>query len=134
MRYIFAGDRKISCNILSFLISKGYPPLALLVSEGRNNITFAKENLELKKCKVYESINQTECGLVLVFEDNNLRDRMKMHLIENKIYPAVLWPSQKTELDIFYEKRILFIHLDFRYSREDVRFIIIKINDFFNYV
>lgn len=36
MRYIFAGDRKISCNILSFLISKGYPPLALLVSEGRN--------------------------------------------------------------------------------------------------
>ncbi|AUC14174.1 hypothetical protein BTO06_02975 [Tenacibaculum sp. SZ-18] len=31
MKYIFAGDREISVNILSFIISKGYKPLALFV-------------------------------------------------------------------------------------------------------
>ncbi|NBC57067.1 MAG: hypothetical protein GVY05_02115 [Bacteroidetes bacterium] len=43
MRYAFAGDRKISCRLLKFLISKGYKPLALLVSEGTN----ASHNQEL---------------------------------------------------------------------------------------
>lgn len=33
MRYAFAGDREISINILKFLISKGYIPAALFVSE-----------------------------------------------------------------------------------------------------
>lgn len=32
MRYAFAGDRNISCNILKFMMDKGYRPLALLVS------------------------------------------------------------------------------------------------------
>lgn len=32
MRYAFAGDRNISCNILKFLMEKGFKPLALLVS------------------------------------------------------------------------------------------------------
>lgn len=33
MKYIFAGDRQISVNILSFLISKGYKPLALMLPD-----------------------------------------------------------------------------------------------------
>lgn len=33
MKYAFAGDRKISINILQFLISKGYKPSALFISE-----------------------------------------------------------------------------------------------------
>ena len=32
MKYIFAGDRGISVNILSFIISKGYRPSALFIS------------------------------------------------------------------------------------------------------
>jgi len=32
MRYAFAGDRQISLNLLNFLISKGFSPLALFVS------------------------------------------------------------------------------------------------------
>lgn len=36
MRYAFAGDRKISESILGFLIEQGFPPLALLVPEGKN--------------------------------------------------------------------------------------------------
>ncbi len=33
MRYAFAGDREISCNILKFIMAKGYRPLALFVSD-----------------------------------------------------------------------------------------------------
>ncbi len=45
MRYAFAGDRQISCDILKFIIEKGYKPLALLVSKGKN----ASHSSELKK-------------------------------------------------------------------------------------
>lgn len=33
MKFAFAGDRKISCSILKFIISKGFKPSALLVSD-----------------------------------------------------------------------------------------------------
>lgn len=33
MKFAFAGDRKISCTILEFIISKGFKPVALLVSD-----------------------------------------------------------------------------------------------------
>ena len=36
MKYAFAGDRQISCNILKHLIEQGYEPSALLVSRGVN--------------------------------------------------------------------------------------------------
>lgn len=36
MRYAFAGDRQISCDLLEFLIQKGFYPEALLVSQRGN--------------------------------------------------------------------------------------------------
>lgn len=33
MKFAFAGDRKLSCSILEFIISKGFKPSALLVSD-----------------------------------------------------------------------------------------------------
>ncbi|MFA5556091.1 MAG: formyltransferase family protein [Flavobacteriaceae bacterium] len=42
MKYAFAGDRQISCNLLKFIISKGFLPEALLVSNGKN-ATHSKE-------------------------------------------------------------------------------------------
>jgi dTDP-4-amino-4,6-dideoxyglucose formyltransferase len=33
MKFAFAGDRKISCSILEFIISKGFSPAALLISD-----------------------------------------------------------------------------------------------------
>ena len=46
MKYAFAGDREISVNILSFLISKGYKPLALLVPD-KTKSSHAKELIAL---------------------------------------------------------------------------------------
>ena len=36
MKYALAGDRKISVQILEWLIKKGNMPLALFLSEGKN--------------------------------------------------------------------------------------------------
>jgi methionyl-tRNA formyltransferase len=36
MKYVFAGDRQISVNILKWMIAKGYSPVALMVSSGKN--------------------------------------------------------------------------------------------------
>ena len=105
-----------------------------MIQKTWNNIDQAIAKLKLKKCKVIDSDIKTRFGLVLVFEENVLRNKLRSYLIENNIYPAVLWPFQKKESDIFYENRTLFIHLDYRYSWEDIDFIVLKINEFFENV
>jgi hypothetical protein len=105
-----------------------------LIQKTRNNIAHAKTKLQLKNCNIVESDKKTEFGLVLFFDESATRNELRSYLIENKIYPAILWPSQKFEKDVFYENRMLFIHLDFRYSKEDVDFVVLKINEFFKNV
>lgn len=46
MKYVFAGDRQISCDILKFLIEKGYPPIALFVTDGSIS-SHAEELIEI---------------------------------------------------------------------------------------
>lgn len=48
MKYVFAGDRQISCDILQFLITKGYYPQALLVTEGSSS-THAEELIKISE-------------------------------------------------------------------------------------
>lgn len=36
MKFVFAGDRQISVNILKWIIDRGYTPSALMVSNGKN--------------------------------------------------------------------------------------------------
>lgn len=105
-----------------------------LIQKTLNNIVRAKDKLYFHHCRVLSSDKGTASGLVLLFEESALRNELRSYLIENRIYPAVLWPSQKTEDDIFYENRMLFIHLDFRYSLEDIDFMVLKINGFFKNV
>lgn len=37
MKYAFAGNRKISCNILKFIIEKGYKPEALFITDDQDS-------------------------------------------------------------------------------------------------
>lgn len=48
MKYAFAGDRQISCDILEVLINKGLKPLALLVTDGQNS-THSDQLIEMSK-------------------------------------------------------------------------------------
>lgn len=48
MKYVFAGDRQISVNILKWMIEKGYRPAALMVSSG-NNESHADELIKVSE-------------------------------------------------------------------------------------
>lgn len=61
-------------------------------------------------------------SLVLAFDFQADRDRVRKALIEHQVYPAILWnvPSP-TEGEIFkFSSEMLSIHCDARYTREDI--------------
>lgn len=71
MRYAFAGDRKISCDILSFMIAKGFNPLALFVSNGEN----ASHNSQLK--------NISKLSEDFIFEGNDFKKPENINKLNN---------------------------------------------------
>ena len=72
------------------------------------------------------SSGATPFSVILLLPDRGRRDRLRGHLIENSIYPAVLWPLADaelvgiTELDRSLADRMLSLHCDGRYARSDM--------------
>ena len=81
----------------------------------------------------FESNKHAVFGLCLECKTPMQRDKLKAHLILNKIFPAVLWPNQLKDRDKETEHRILFIHLDYRYDSQDIKVITNTIKDFLNH-
>jgi hypothetical protein len=75
--------------------------------------------------------NRPTLGLIFQCKNAEIRNALRSHLIENNVYPAILWPDQKGEKDRLLEATILFIHTDFRYDAEDISEIIKKITSYF---
>ncbi len=71
-------------------------------------------------------------GLFLVCDTSETRDALRTHLINRKIYPAILWPEQQRDLDLNLEKTTLFLHTDYRYTPNDMIFVCETLKDFFN--
>jgi hypothetical protein len=69
------------------------------------------------------SIDESSLGLLLFFDSNIQRDFVRNKLIKSNVYPAILWPNQKINNDISYQNRFLFLHIDYRYSKEDIIYI-----------
>jgi RimJ/RimL family protein N-acetyltransferase len=63
----------------------------------------------------------------LLFDSPEQRDRVRIKLIEGRIYPAVLWSLESPmvdgilERDIELSRRLLSLHCDFRYGVADMR-------------
>lgn len=116
---------QISKNILYEL------DIVKLIDQKKNNLSTIKSYLS--STNLFETIGlQTDFdyALVLKFKKQEKRDQLRNHLISNKIYPMVLWPNQKVEQDIQLENILLFIHVDFRYTTEDMMYISTIINQF----
>ncbi|WP_439504233.1 hypothetical protein [Sediminibacterium sp.] len=101
-----------------------------------NNIKTALEQLSNIKDVIinFQSSNCDVFGLCLEFKTTIIKNKFKDYLIENNIFPAVLWPNQIWQEDIDVENRILFIHLDYRYNQYDVLIITKLIKEYFVYV
>jgi hypothetical protein len=98
----------------------------------KRNIQFVKQQIiENDKFKLVSSSNDTEYALILKFEKYEDREKLKQFLISKAIFPTVLWPNQLNSTDKEIEQTLLFLHLDFRYTIEDVSYIVNQINQYF---
>lgn len=69
--------------------------------------------------------NSTPFSLIVIFNNNNQREVARHYLIQNNIYPAILWPDVygKDPEAVDFSKRILSIHCDGRYSENDMHLL-----------
>lgn len=69
-----------------------------------------------------ENGNLNPFSLVLLFDDEFKRERVRNKLIESSVYPAVLWhvPDCSHDEVSGFSKRMLSIHCDGRYKEKDI--------------
>src|SRR5690606_547650 len=88
-----------------------------IIEVKRQNSVLAKKAIhKTTKFELLISDGNNEYALIFKFNNTEQRELLKKKLILHKIYPMVLWPNQLNEKDIELENRLLFVHIDFRYS------------------
>ncbi|UWX56095.1 hypothetical protein NYZ99_07265 [Maribacter litopenaei] len=96
------------------------------VFKKRNLAYLNKKLLPTKKFKRLHYLNGTPFGLLFIFKDRETLDQLKKHLIEKSIYPAELWNNNPIK---YQHKYLLNIHVDFRYTPNDLDYIAKSINE-----
>lgn len=76
-----------------------------------------------------EHTNNTPFSLVILFANEQDRDEARKRMINNKIYPAILWklPSNSCKESTNFSSRMLSIHCDGRYSKDDMTILADKL-------
>lgn len=91
----------------------------------RKNWTLLQRLVNSKVCKVLkpEDDTCTMFSLVLLFDNKETRDKVRKHLIEACVYPAILWavPESASENAVNFSERMLSVHCDGRYSEDDIQ-------------
>jgi len=96
----------------------------------RNHRIFCEAVAECKTIKVLpsqEASGSCPFSVIVVFPDKRFRDSVRKKLIENSLYPAILWPMagndtrQLPKATVDLSERMLSIPCDGRYSPRDVR-------------
>ena len=120
----------------------GMPEVVQTIFSGLN----IKAILEAKKRNLKEAVylfkknklndllavtNENAHGLLLVVASSREREQLKQYLISKNIFPAVLWPGQLNPRDSEIEKKILFLHVDYRYDADDMNYIVETLSQFF---
>lgn len=91
----------------------------------RKNWALLQRLVNSDVCKVLNPEDET-CtmfSLVLLFDNKETRDKVRKHLIDACVYPAILWavPESASENAGNFSERMLSIHCDGRYSIEDIQ-------------
>ena len=74
-------------------------------------------------------------SLVIYFDDSLERDRFRSYLINHIIYPAILWrlPNESLFADALdFSRRMISIHCDARYNRNDIEKMCSIINSYYD--
>lgn len=91
----------------------------------RKNWKLLKRHVTKETCKVLEPEDEscTMFSLVILLDSKEHRDAVRKKLIEESVYPAILWnvsENASSEAKSFSE-RMLSIHCDGRYTEEDIK-------------
>lgn len=99
----------------------------------RKNWALLQRLVNSDVCKVLNPEDET-CTMfsfVLLFDNKETRDKVRKHLIDACVYPAILWavPESASENAGIFSERMLSIHCDGRYSEEDIRQLAVILNE-----
>ena len=90
----------------------------------KSNWTILSHLMDKSKATIIvpDSLNNTLFSLILLFENTSIRNKIRYRLIENGVYPAILWPipekfDHKAQ---YFGERMLSFHCDGRYKPEDM--------------
>lgn len=91
----------------------------------RKNWALLQSLVNSDVCKILKPENET-CtmfSLVLLFDTKGTRDNVRKHLIDACVYPAILWavPESASENARCFSERMLSVHCDGRYTKDDIR-------------
>ena len=93
----------------------------------KRNLSYLQKKLKpVEAYKRLPFLEGTPFGLLFIFEDREILERLKQHLIEKSIYPAELWNNNPIN---YQYKYLLNIHIDFRYTPNDLDYIAESINE-----
>lgn len=105
-------------------ISKQFD-LNLWLGVKRKNWSLLRELVSSWKCKIIvpEHESCTMFSLVLLFDNKAQRNKVRISLIENCVYPAILWnvPDTASDESKCFSERMLSIHCDGRYNEMDIK-------------
>jgi len=93
----------------------------------QNHAHLAAQLNRMADLDVIEAKDPGSCpfSVILVCRDTTIRDRLRQKLIEQRIYPAVLWPLDSCavavpEASVALSRRVLSLHCDGRYDKPDM--------------
>ena len=93
----------------------------------RRNWEILKELTDQEQCDILvpEHESCTMFSLVILLENQNLRDKVRRQLIASSVYPAILWavPDDASAEAKDFSNRMLSIHCDGRYTKDDMRLL-----------
>ncbi len=105
-------------------ISKQFD-LNLWLGVKRKNWSLLRDLISSERCKVIgpEHESCTMFSLVLLLDNKMQRDKVRRSLIDNCVYPAILWnvPETASEESKIFSERMLSIHCDGRYNEENIK-------------
>ncbi|MGQ9708507.1 MAG: hypothetical protein ACUVUR_06495, partial [bacterium] len=115
-------------------------------SRQENHRAFATAISNVLWVRVLQPFNPDDCcpfSAILLFDSPQRRDFVRERLIASRVYPAILWSLESPVVtgipphNLDFSRRMLSIHCDGRYSKEDmlrVAELVIKIgNEFRNW-
>ncbi len=124
------GDMGLPAVVREYLISLDIEKM--IAAKQKNAAAIRAAIVPNDQFELISSGDFSEFACILKFNSTDCRNNLRNYLIENDIYPIVLWPGQLNEQDRTTADRILFVPIDFRYDSDDMQYLASTVNNFWH--